>query len=279
MRTGSVTAEGRSDLVWYAAYGSNMHFDRLAYYLDGGSPPNAARTYPGCRDRARPLRTAPVYLPGELVFALESRAWTGGLGLYVSEAEGWTPARAYLMSVAQFSDVAAQEMYRETGSDLDVTRAVAEGRATLGPGRYETLVCLGELHEHPVLTFTSAEPPCEAELNSPAPAYLRHLASGLAEAHGWDVRRIAAYLAGRPGAAGNWDAETIAGLIASPDGAPGEVPVGASPVPVETAPGTALETAPDTVPGMAPDAEVGGEAGGEAGKPPVDPFAPERDRI
>ncbi len=122
-----------------------------------------------------------------------------------------------------------------------------------------------------MLTFTSAEPPCEAELNSPAPAYLRHLASGLAEAHGWDVRRIAAYLAGRPGAAGTWDAETIAGLIASPAEAPGEVPAGERAEPVDTAPDTPCDTASD----LAHGTEFDGEAGGS----PVDPTAPERDRI
>ncbi|MGW0665057.1 histone deacetylase [Streptodolium elevatio] len=150
------------------------------------------------------------------MFALESHAWTGGLGLYAPDAGGWTPARAYLMSAAQFSDVAAQEMYRETGSDLDLGRVLAEGRATFGPGRYETLACAGNLHEHPVLTFTCAKPPRAAELNGPAPDYLRHLASGLAEAHGWDARRIAAHLARRPGAADRWRAADIADLIGSP---------------------------------------------------------------
>src|SRR5688500_7228239 len=85
------------DRVWYASYGSTMHADRLSYYRRGGRPPHGARTYPGCRDRSDPERTLPVLLRGRLYFALESPAWTGGLGLYDPLDPGEMPARAYLV--------------------------------------------------------------------------------------------------------------------------------------------------------------------------------------
>jgi hypothetical protein len=38
----------------------------------------------------------------------------------------------------------------------------------------------------------------------PTAAYLRRIAAGLREAHGWDALRIAGYLAGHRGVAGFW---------------------------------------------------------------------------
>src|SRR5688500_18442267 len=98
-----MTAEGHRsrgvpDLIWYVAYGSNMHFTRLAYYLRGGRPPDAARVYPGCRDKTLPARTMPVVLRGGLAFALESAVWTGGQAFFDRGADTWTPGRAYLLT-------------------------------------------------------------------------------------------------------------------------------------------------------------------------------------
>ncbi|WP_377270791.1 histone deacetylase [Peterkaempfera sp. SMS 1(5)a] len=203
--------------VWYAAYGSNMHLQRLLYYLAGGRPPDGARTYPGCRDPRRPGRMLPVVLPGRLYFALESGAWTGGMGFYDPGDPGEMPARAYLLTAGQFSDLVAQEMYRMPGADLDLAQVSATGRAQLGPGRYETLVCPGLLDGYPVLTFTAPWRSGEVEWRPPAAAYLRYLASGLVEAHGWPVGRVARYLSSRPGAAGCWRPEEVAALIADLD--------------------------------------------------------------
>ncbi|MFJ9953226.1 histone deacetylase [Kitasatospora sp. NPDC091207] len=197
------------DKVWYAAYGSNMHADRLAHYIAGGRPPGGALTYPGCRDRRLPERTLPVLLPGALYFALESAVWTGGMGFYDPAADGEMPARAYLVTTEQFADIAAQEMRRHPGTDLDLTRALAAGSDHLGPGRYETLVCPGAIEDVPVFTFTAPWALADAELNVPCAAYLANFAAGLAEAHGWSPEQAAAYLADRPGAAGHWSADAV----------------------------------------------------------------------
>jgi len=154
-------------------------------------------------------------LPGELYFALESPVWTGGVAFYDPGGPGRTAARAHLVTAQQFSDIAAQEMHREPGEgpDLDLAEVLASGRAQMGPGRYETLVCPGLLDEHPVLTFTAPWRRDGVDGNPPAPGYLRQLASGLAESHGWPDDRIAAYLATRPGAAGHWSAGAVAALL------------------------------------------------------------------
>ncbi|WP_433388466.1 histone deacetylase [Micromonospora sp. KLBMP9576] len=200
--------------VWYVAYGSNLHAARLGFYLAGGCPPGVRRTYPGCRDPRPPRRTVPVSLPGGVYFAGESRAWTGGMAFYDPTLPGAAAGRAYLLDVGQFADVAAQEMYREPGADLDlIGAAVATGRATLGPGRYETLICPGRLDGLPLLTFTAGWTAADVRWRAPAPAYLAMIARGLRESHGWDADRIAAYLGGRPGVDGGWERDALVPLV------------------------------------------------------------------
>ncbi|MFJ2084317.1 histone deacetylase [Micromonospora chokoriensis] len=207
--------------VWYVAYGSNMHAARLAWYIGGGCPPGGMRTYPGCRDQRPPSRSVPVSLPGGIYFAGESRAWTGGMAFYDPHLPGEAAARAYLVTVDQFTDIAAQEMYRPAGETAQLTEttaaaveaAIAGGRATLGPGRYETLVCPGSRSGVPMLTFTAPEGASAVRCRPPAPTYLRMIARGLRESHGWPAERIANYLEARPGVADAWPPDAVAALV------------------------------------------------------------------
>ncbi|MFF8968680.1 hypothetical protein [Streptomyces sp. NPDC014995] len=141
------------------------------------------------------------------------------MGFYDPDVDGQMAARAYLLTAEQFSDIAAQEMYRKPGENLDLAKVLESGRAVMGPGRYETLVCPGYLDGHPVLTFTAPWCMGDVEWNSPAANYLRNLGSGLGESHGWSCERIAEYLANRPGAAGHWTTETVTALLESAGGA------------------------------------------------------------
>ncbi|MEU8087218.1 histone deacetylase [Micromonospora sp. NPDC049101] len=211
-------------VLWYVAYGSNMHAARLAWYIGGGCPPGGRRTYPGCRDRRPPSRSVPVSLPGGIYFAGESRAWTGGMAFYDPHLPGQAAARAYLVTREQFADIAAQEMYRPAGAadlvpdlipatDAAIEVAVASGRATLGPGRYETLVCPGSHGGVPLLTFTAPEGASAVRCRPPAPSYLGMIARGLREAHGWPAERITSYLAARPGVADAWPPDAVAALV------------------------------------------------------------------
>ncbi|MGW2791893.1 histone deacetylase [Streptomyces sp. NPDC001251] len=191
-----------------------MHLDRLAYYIQGGRPEGAARSYPGCRDRRwPPVRSVAVELPGALYFATRSPVWRGGRAFYDPCADGHMYARAHLVTVSQFADIAAQEMYREPGADLDLGEVLGTGRSTLGEGRYETLVHGGQLDGRPVLTFTAPWRMTEVDWTAPSAAYLRHLAEGLLEAGAWDESTVTTYLAGRPGTAGLWTERAVAGLL------------------------------------------------------------------
>ncbi|MBN6040020.1 histone deacetylase [Amycolatopsis sp. 195334CR] len=204
------------DLVWYATYGSNMYAARFGCYLTGGTPPGAARSFPGARDPRPPRASRPLLVDGGIFFATESPVWGGGRAFYDPALPGTAAMRAYLITRAQFSDVAAQEMYRDPGADLDLIGVLTGGRAELGPGRYETLLRLpvpDDGHElAPVLTFTCPWTAGDQPLLAPSAAYLRMLAGGLRETHGWTPQQAGGYLATAPGAAGHWTAEGIAAL-------------------------------------------------------------------
>ncbi|MEU2179358.1 histone deacetylase [Streptomyces thermolilacinus] len=202
------------DGVWYVAYGSNTEPGRLECYLRGGRPPGASRTYPGCRDGAAPRETRAVAVPGAVYFATRSPVWGGGRAFHDPYADGETTwARAHLVTAGQFCDIAAQEMYRDAGRDLDLAAVVREGRQVLGGGRYETVACLGFLAGRPMLTFTAPWRMGAVPWRAPSAAYLRCLARGLVGAGPWGAPAVAAYLAGRPGAAGHWTRGRVLDLL------------------------------------------------------------------
>lgn len=190
-----------ADLIWYVSYGSNMNADRLACYIQGGRPTGALIGYTGCRDRTPPRDDAGVILPGRLHFGARSKVWGGGMAFYDHDVEGPTPARAYLVTVSQFVDIAAQEMHREV-SDHDpleevVRSGVPGGRHVAGPGRYETMLRVGDREGIPMLTFTAPDGIHEMPPTEPTPTYLGMLAEGLRQAHGWDRDRAEAYFSAR----------------------------------------------------------------------------------
>lgn len=212
--------EPAAPAVWYVAYGSNLLAGRLNYYVHGGRPPGAARTYPGFRDRTPPLERRALMLPGTVYFAWESPVWGGSVAFYAERAvEDWPRGAAacgYLLSAGQFEDLLAQEMYREPGSrgGVDLDSLARNGVVTLGDGRYETLLYVGEIEGLPAVTCTAPWDPATVEPGRPASRYLSMLAAGLRESHEWTPDRIHAYLAGLPGVRGLWDDDEIRELLA-----------------------------------------------------------------
>lgn len=199
-------------LVWYVSYGSNMCAERLRCYLAGGVPAGARHAYSGCRDRRAPLRTTGYRLAGGVYFATESAVWGGGRAFYDPELPGVAAARAYLITSGQFADITSQEMSRATRTDLDLAAVLASGRVELGPGRYETLLHVGDLGGFPTLTFTARWHAADVSWTAPSASYLRMLIAGLRETYGWTGCQIGGYLAGLPGARGHWTAADIAAL-------------------------------------------------------------------
>ncbi|MEU3712685.1 hypothetical protein [Streptomyces catenulae] len=218
VRVPETAGGGRCDpgRVWYAAYGSNTQGERLACYLRGGRPAGARRTYPGCRDRRPPAESAAVELPGEMYLATRSSVWGGGCAYYDAEAAGRVLARAHLLTAGQFADLAAQEMHRPPGTDLDLTEVLTHGRSALGPGRYETLLCAGWLDGAPVLTLTAPWRMRDVTWTVPTAAYVRCVGTGLVAAGAWDAATVVAYVAARPGAAGHWSPRAVREAMAAP---------------------------------------------------------------
>lgn len=175
--------------------------------------------YPGFRDRTPPREVRGLWLPGTVYFACESPVWTGGVSFYSPRPlAGWprrAASRGYLLEVGQFEDLVAQEMHREPGTSerIDPDAVVRDGSVRLGEGRYETLVYLGECDGFPVLTCTAPDDPAAVEVRPPAPSYLKMLAEGLRESHGWSGEQIHAYLGELPGVRGLWDVGELRALI------------------------------------------------------------------
>ena len=200
--------------VWYAAYGSNLSRDRFLTYLQGGRSAGASRSYRGARDPSLPTAERAFTMPGQVFFGWESPTWGGGIAFYDADTEGSVLARAYRVSEQQFADVAAQEMHREPGEDLDLSHVLERARHELGPGRYETLHLVGELDGDPVLTFTATHA-LVLQRNPPSAAYLRTVAHGLVETHGVDADQVVAYLLLCPGVVPHWSLQTVRELLTS----------------------------------------------------------------
>lgn len=205
-------------VIWYVAYGSNLARERFDCYLAGGRPRGGARVYTGCRDTSPARAERPLLLPGGIYFALTSLTWGGGMAFYDPLLPGRAAAYAYLLTPGQLADVIAQEMRRDVGEDLDLSEAVETGRQQVGPGRYETVVKVGERGGHPMLTFTAPHGAADAELNPPSAAYLGMLGAGIRQAHGWPVDRTVTYLLRCPGVRDGWRRDRLYALL---DGAPG----------------------------------------------------------
>lgn len=195
--------------VWYVAYGSNLSFDRFMCYLAGGRPVGGSRTYPGARDPRPPLDIRPLRLAGRVYFSLQSRVWGGGMAFFDATGTGTVAARAYRLRCSQFADVAAQEMHRDPLADLELARVLQHGRWSYGPGRYETLIRLGELDAAPMLTLTAPWGVDDVQHATPSAAYLTVIAAGLQESHGWSREHVADYLADLPGVGRAWIREHL----------------------------------------------------------------------
>ena len=201
------------DLVWYVAYGSNLHAARFNCYISGGRPPGAHRTYLGCRDKSRPRQDIRIRLAGGLTFAGESTVWGGGMAFYNPHADGELAARAYLLTFGQLSDVVSQEARRPVGNDLSLDSG-ADRQWPTSSHVYETLLHLSDRDGLPMFTITSLQ---NLDPTPPSASYLRTMVNGLGEAFGWTADARVQYLLRARGVTPSWSANRLAELC---DGQP-----------------------------------------------------------
>lgn len=197
--------------VWYASYGSNLSRHRFERYLRGGTPRGGRRRYPGARDRSPPSGDRPVSLPYRLRFGGASRTWGGGMAFVDTTTDGHVLARAYRITIEQFADIHAQE----NGGDADATdlAAVADGQGVVaGRGNYPVIIRCGTLEGTPMFTFTAERLPFRSP---PATAYVRTIATGLAESHRLTTPPIVDYLRVAPAVGASYDPALLWTVVAA----------------------------------------------------------------
>jgi hypothetical protein len=188
-----------TELVWYAAYGSNLSRERFEIYLDGGRPRGSTHDYPGCRDATRPRLDLAREIEAELVFGGTSQTWGGGVAFVVPggpDGEHLTKARLYLLTLEQIADVVAQENWLDPGTVVLAEETLTGPTELEGGHMYGTILPLTPHDERPVLTVTQ---PSDTAAAAPSRAYLRHIADGLREAHAMSGADIAEYLSSKRG--------------------------------------------------------------------------------
>lgn len=210
---------GRADLVWYAAFGSNLWRDRFTTYLTGGPVPHSTpvRIQDGARDPSLPRADATMELPHRLFFTHSSRAWGGGGVAMLDprpDATQRTMSRLWLITAGQFEDVFRQENGRSEPPTIDLDHVAEVGHLDVFDSWYGRIVHLGDGPEGlPIVTLTcaDAEP---LPLRPAHPSYLRVVGLGLIEAWDLDPVAVADYLAGRDGNRGTINIEQIITALA-----------------------------------------------------------------
>lgn len=204
-----------TDLVWYAAYGSNLSRERFRYYIEGGLPPGSQRPepYSGCRNTEMPATDKASELEGALAFGKRSTSWQGcGVAFLEVEAPVMRArARIYLITHEQFEDVVAQENGKKKG-DLQLPELVPGMEPHVLPaGFYPRVIVVGNEDGYSVATITDQS----IEHRKPSSEYLHHVAQGLRESHHMSDYQIADYLKGRPGIVGAYEASELLSAVRS----------------------------------------------------------------
>lgn len=201
--------------VWYATFGAGIDKDRFRRYIEGGTPEGSRRVLVGCRDKTPPVKDMFISLPYELYFSGESLSWLAGGGManlaVKRSAKTHTIARAYLITVEQFEDIAAQENFQSKPLRLPMTKAINTGHAIIGnvegDRTYDVLLYCGERERTPVFSLTSLRP--RLGYAPPSPSYTQFLCKGLSQNPKFSAQSAIDYLASRPGIAGNYSKEAI----------------------------------------------------------------------
>lgn len=200
--------------VWYAAYGSNLHWPRFRCYLAGGRPPGGTRVHAPCADHRPPAAEIAATVPFPLHFAGASPTWGGGVAFIDPDRrDATTLARLYLITVEQFAAVVAAEGHRRSVR-LPALTAGTPCAYRVASGAYGVVVRCGQRHGMPVLSVTG--PPAGARAAPPRPAYLRTIAAGLARSHRLSPAGVADYLQPASGIAGHYGRDELVALAAGP---------------------------------------------------------------
>lgn len=149
------------EYVWYAAYGSNLLYERFMTYIEGGKSRFNNRCYRGCTDITPPKANRPLTIPYKMYFGKKSPSWSNaGVSFLDTTTKAKTLGRMYLITKEQFSEIAVQE-----------------GRAD---DWYNQELEMGEHEGIKIVTITNRHKRPE---NPPSEGYLNVLKMGLKETY------------------------------------------------------------------------------------------------
>lgn len=155
----------KNDLVWYAAYGSNMLHERFMHYINGGSFRGSGRDHKPCNDTSAPRAKMAYEFKHDMYYANRSRSWDNmGVSFLDVTRPGKAYGAAYLITEEQF-----EHLWREENSGI-----------IPGPDSiwYNNKVELGTIQDIPVKTVTNTK---VLEKNQPSQKYMEVLMEGLRE--------------------------------------------------------------------------------------------------
>lgn len=157
---------GKEDLIWYAAYGSNLLEERLRCYLEGRAFDKAFLAATRGYAPSRQITKGYVF-HGQLYYGEHARKWMDqGVAFLDLMSPGFTLGRVYLLHREEYRKV----LLGENGGR----------RPVVGNGWYDLEADLGTLDGIPVRTITSSRRHVQ---NDPATLYEEVIAQGLREAH------------------------------------------------------------------------------------------------
>jgi hypothetical protein len=201
------------NMLWYAAYGSNVNRDRFMEYIAGGTSKFNGARLPGCRRKDAPIRDYALAIQRELYFARMSDAWGGAVAFVQPQpSRSQTLGRAYLISDDQFVDVACQENGRRPGDpEMVFDYRYAEGHDTCffnraDPSRaagqggqwYGRVIRLGTRESWPIYTL-APEWDGYADINPPSRNYVKCIANGIRQLGRISEKALVEYFLGKVG--------------------------------------------------------------------------------
>ncbi|MBN1150408.1 hypothetical protein JXA84_04200 [candidate division WOR-3 bacterium] len=164
------------DFVWYAAYGSNLCFQRFICYIKGGRPFFGESENTGCADREIPNENRQIEIPFSMYFAskndgLKSIMWgRGGVAFLDKKNRGLTYGRMWKIKQNQYEEIRKQESL----------------------SLYDEEIILGyDLNRLPIKTITSSSK-IEFTLK-PSSGYLMTMTRGLCQTYGWSGQILRRY--------------------------------------------------------------------------------------
>ena len=201
------------NMLWYAAYGSNVNRERFLEYIRGGTSRFNGTRLPGCRNKQDPVRDYALAVNHELYFARMSDAWGGGVAfVQPAPSRSQTLGRAYLITEEQFLDLACQENGKRPGDPemaFDYRFAEENAQSYFNPADptrpsgqgglwYGRVVRIGTRESWPVFTMT-AEWDGYADVNPPSRGYVTCIAAGIRQLGRISEGALVEYFLGKVG--------------------------------------------------------------------------------